>query len=158
MFQHYKDILARIAESPRWFDEQGVPRYCPFTPGAIANIYAHECALLEIACQGCGKSFIVAIDQKGANEAIAMPGQNVPWQKLADLIRSQKIEYSDPPNVECCGDGPSMTSVTKRVLEYWYRWEETYTEPGSAVVLVRARSMDWKRDPRLEIEIKSIDE
>jgi hypothetical protein len=157
MFQHYSDILTRIAEPPRWFDEQGVPRYCQFAPAEIANIYAHECALLEIACQGCGQTFIVALDQKAANESIAMPGQKAQWQKLAELIRSHRIEYSDLPNVDCCGAGPSMTSVTKRVLEYWYRWEETYTERGSTAVFVRARSGDWKRDPSLEIEIKSTD-
>jgi hypothetical protein len=32
MLQHYEDILSRIAEPPRWFDEQGVPRYCEFAP------------------------------------------------------------------------------------------------------------------------------
>ncbi len=153
MFTHYGDILSRIAQPPRWFDEQGVPRYCDFAPDRIANIHAHECALLEIACQDCGQPFIVAIDQKGANEAIAIVGHNTQWQKLAELVRSHRIQYSDPPNVGCCGADPSMTSVTKRVLEYWYRWEETYTEPGSTAVYVRARSMDWKRDPSLEIEI-----
>jgi len=45
MLQHYEDILSRIAEPPRWFDEQGVPRYCEFAPHCIANIYADECAL-----------------------------------------------------------------------------------------------------------------
>jgi hypothetical protein len=153
MFQHYDDILSRIAEPPSWFDEQGVPRYCDFAPNRIANIYAHECALLEIACQDCGQIFFVALDEKGANEAIAMPGRNSPWQKLAELIRSHMIEYSDPPNVDCCGAGPSMTSITRRVLEYWHRWQDTYTEPGSPAVLVRASSMDWQRDRSLEIEI-----
>jgi hypothetical protein len=152
MFHHYEDILSRIAEPPRWFDEQGVPRYCDFAPNQLANIYAHECALLEIACQGCGHIFIVALDDKGANEAIAMPGRNSPWQKLADLIRSHMIEYSDPPNIGCCGAGPSMSSTARRVLEYWSRYQNTYTEPGSTVQFVRG-PFDWQRDRNLEIEI-----
>jgi hypothetical protein len=42
MLQHYEDILSRIAEPPRGFDEHGVPRYCDFAPHRIANIYARE--------------------------------------------------------------------------------------------------------------------
>jgi hypothetical protein len=42
MLQHYEDILSRIAEPPRWFDEQGVPRYCEFAPHRIANIHARR--------------------------------------------------------------------------------------------------------------------
>jgi DNA-directed RNA polymerase subunit N (RpoN/RPB10) len=60
MLQHYEDILSRISEPPRWFDEQGVPRYCEFAPDRIAN--ARECALLAIECQSCGRPFIVALD------------------------------------------------------------------------------------------------
>ena len=40
MLPNYEDILSRIAEPPRWFDEQGVPRYCEFAPHRIANIYS----------------------------------------------------------------------------------------------------------------------
>ena len=57
MLQHYEDIFSRIAEPPRWFDEQGVPRYCEFAPDRIANIHAQECALLAIECQSCGRPF-----------------------------------------------------------------------------------------------------
>jgi hypothetical protein len=37
----------------------------------------------------------------------------------------------------------------RRVLKYWYRWEDTYTAPGSPAVLVRASSMRFS----VEIEI-----
>ena len=46
MFQHYHDIQSRIAELPRWFDEQGVPRYCdPYDPDKRAH--SHLRAELE---------------------------------------------------------------------------------------------------------------
>jgi hypothetical protein len=109
MFRHYEDILSRIAEPPRWFDEQGVPRYCEFAPDRIANIYAHECALLDIECQNCGRVFVVALDERTANHnVIRRPGYDPPWRTLADIIRSHEIEYRDPPNVECCPVGAAL--------------------------------------------------
>jgi hypothetical protein len=45
-----------------------------------------------------------------------------------------------------------MTSAARRVLEYWERIQETYTEPGSTLLLTRGRR-DWQRDHSLEIEI-----
>jgi hypothetical protein len=53
MHNYYKDIISKIPEEPQWFDEEAVPRYCPFTPDKLANIYADECALVLIQCQGC---------------------------------------------------------------------------------------------------------
>jgi hypothetical protein len=130
-----------------------VPRYCDFAPHRIANIYARECALLAIECQNCGRPFIVALDERAANNnVISRPGQEPPWRTLADIIRSHQIEYRDPPNVECCPVGASMTSTTRRVLEYWERHQETYTEPGSSLLLTRGPP-EWQRDHSLEIEI-----
>jgi hypothetical protein len=63
MFHHYEDIISRIAEPPRWYDEQGVPRYCDFAPNVIGNIYANECVLLEIECSGCDQIIIAALDE-----------------------------------------------------------------------------------------------
>jgi len=152
MFHHYHDIISRIAEPPRWYDELGVPRYCDFAPNAIANIYADECVLLEIECSGCGQIIIAALDDKGANDALWIPGQPRTRHKIADLIRSGELDYGDPPNVDCCRAGPSQTAITRRVIEYWSRYQETYTEPGSSVRFVRG-SFDWQRDRSLEIEI-----
>ena len=96
MLPNYEDILSRIAEPPRWFDEQGVPRYCEFAPHHIANIYANECALLAIECQSCGRPFIVALDAAMANhKAINPKGRE--WRTLADIIRSHQIEYGTLP-------------------------------------------------------------
>jgi len=153
MLPNYEDIISRIAEPPRWFDEQGVPRYCDFAPRRIANIHARECALLAIECQNCGRPFVVALDDRAANrKVISRPGQEREWRTLADIIRSHQIQYRDPPNVECCPVGATMTSTTRRVLEYWERIQETYTDPDTGILLSRGRR-DWTRDHALEIEI-----
>ena len=153
MLPNYEDILSRIAEPPRWFDEQGVPRYCDFAPRRIANIYARECALVAIECQSCGRPFIVALDTGTANSnVISSPGHEPPWRSLAEIIRSHQIEYRDPPNVECCGVGAMQTSITRRVLEYWERIQETYRDTGTGILQSRGRR-DWTRDHSLEIEI-----
>lgn len=158
MLPHYEDILSRIAEPPRWFDEQGVPRYCEFAPHRIANIYARECALLAIECQSCGRPFVVALDDRAANHnVISTPGQEKEWRTLADIIRSHQIEYRDPPNVECCPDGATQTSITRRVLEYWERIPETYTDPATGTRAIRGHRV-WTRDHSLEIEIRDAGE
>ena len=82
----------------------------------------------------------------------AGPDKEREWRPLADIIRSHEIEYRDPPNVECCPDGPSQTSITRRVLEYWERIQETYRDTGTGILQSRGRR-DWTRDHSLEIEI-----
>jgi hypothetical protein len=156
MFHYYEDIISRIAEPPRWYDDQGVPRYCDFAPYEIANIYADECVLLEIMCSGCDRIIIAALDDRGANEAISVPHRDNPRRKIADLIRSHELFFGDPPNVDCCRGGPSTTAKTLRVIEYWARYQDTYTEPGSSVRFVRG-SFDWQRDQSLEIELPQTD-
>ena len=125
----YRDILDRIHEPPRWFDEEAVPRYCRFAPSEIANIYASECALLVIECQNCRRPFDVAmswhrLDERGS---------------LSDRVRNQTIHYGDPPNVECCDSGLAMNSVPVRVLEFWEN----------------QRGHDWVRVPLLEAEVRA---
>jgi len=117
----YKDIRAGLGE-PFWWDEFAVPRYCEFHPNEIAKIHAYECCLLEIACQNCGRRFLVCLsrspvwDEVGGGSAVT----------LAERISEDWMTYADPPNVGCCGAGPSMTSNVLRVVEYWkwLPWEE----------------------------------
>lgn len=110
MKQNYVDIYSRIPESPKWYDENGVPRYSGFCPEDVADIYACEAALFLIECQGCGRQFTVAI-----SEDRFLSG------KIADSIQDSCLTYGDPPNVGCCRVGASMTTETLRVLEYWKR-------------------------------------
>ena len=133
MKANYKDILDRIAEEPIWFDEAGVPRYCDFSPNEISNIYAKEVALVEIACQNCGTRFNVAIAYDPMADLIT------PWKDMqftmVDSIKGGGIGYGDPPNIWCCPPGPTMSSDTIRVIEFWYK----------------NKDLSWERDPKLEI-------
>lgn len=113
MKHYYKDILKKIAEEPAWFDEHGVPRYEPFAIDCIANIYANEVALCEIACQNCGHVFIVAISQDIFEE------MEYGHKLHEEIVKDGELAYGDPPNVMCCLSGPTMTSEFKRVVEFW---------------------------------------
>lgn len=110
MKQNYVDIYSRISEAPKWYDENGVPRYSDFRPEDVADFYAREAALLLIACQACGRRFSVAVSEDRFSRG-----------KIANSIRDSCITYDDPPNVGCCQIGVSMMSESLRVLEYWKR-------------------------------------
>lgn len=133
MNHSFDDIRDAIARAPSWFDDGGVPRYCEFRPWQLADIYANEAALLLIACQGCGHEFKVSVSLNSFDRYIRSPGRKL----LADLIKERAVGYGDPPNIGCCASGPTMTSDTKRVLEFW-----------------RREKIEWQRDPSLEIEIE----
>lgn len=126
MHQHFQDILERIAEPPSWFDENGTPRYGAFGPERVNNIYVQEAALAEIECQACRTRFRVALTDALASRT----------ESLGDTIRLRTVDYGDPPNMNCCPAGPTMSSVMRHIAEYWYRDYEI--------------GLDWIRDPRLE--------
>lgn len=126
MHNNYRDILDRIAEAPSWFDDAAVPRYEPFAPTDLANIYADEAALAEVSCQNCGRLFRVALTGAFADRGFS----------LSDSIRLGRVSYGDPPNVGCCDAGPAMTSDMRSVLEYWARNREV--------------DFGWRRDPMQE--------
>lgn len=126
MHQHYEDILSRINEPPAWFDDGGVPRFGEFSPQHLGNIYASEAALAEVSCQNCGIRFRVALTETFASKGFG----------LSDEIRLARVCYGDPPNIDCCGSGSSMTSIMHGILEYWSRDYEV--------------SANWQRDPTFE--------
>lgn len=129
---HYAGILAleTAYHKARWFDENGVPRFCEFAPSRLANtdIYLTECALLLITCQGCQHPFKVAIS-------------GTKWRAIFDAILNLEVEYGAPPNIQCCPAGPTMNSVPRRVLEYW-----SLIGPGPAYT-------DPIRDSQVELDI-----
>lgn len=134
MHTNYQDILSLTDKEPLWFDEQAVPRFCPFEPNKLANIYAHEACLLEIKCQACGSPFVVAMSYGSFEQ---MQG----YQRLSDQINSNnELFYGDPPNIGCCSGGMTMTSVAIRVLEFWFEDKTT--------------GYHWRRKPELERELK----
>lgn len=136
MHHHYKDITSRIAEPPKWFDENAVPRFDDFDHDAVANIYATEVALVEIACQSCGKRFAVAFSWSMGDFAL----HNAP--ALSDDVHA--LHFGDPPNVDhddACAGGATMNAESIRVLEFWRQGEDGI------------KRFEWSRDASLEINI-----
>ncbi len=119
MHHHFDDIRERINDSPKWWDENGVPRYCEFSPAETANIYRNECALCIIACQDCRHEFSVALSEDEMRMVHGRPS-------LAELIESGELHYGDPPNIHCCPAGPTMSSVMMRVVEFWKKPDGEY--------------------------------
>jgi len=127
MNRYYHEILAGMEYPPVWFDELGVPRWIPFRPNEVADVYAREAALVLIACQGCGHLFEVAFS-------------SFIKDRIASSIQDRSLFYGDPPNIRCCEVGPTMCSETKKVLQYWRRTD-----------------FEWCRDERLEIDFRDAD-
>ncbi len=132
MLHDYGDIRDRISEPAKWWDESGVPRYSDFAPRETANIYADECALVQIACQNCGTRFDVAFSR--SKSFAVLEGDKA---TLADRIRDGSLHYGDPPNTACCLAGPTMNCDDLRVIEYWHQ-----------------EKFESKRDETLEIALE----
>jgi len=132
MFTEYSDILDKIPEPPQWWDEHRVPRYVEFAPHRVADIYADEAALAEIACFGCLTIYKLACSSLDF-EAYERAGP-----PLAAAIRRGDLQLCDPPNPGCCRDGPSTGCYNLRILQYWCRRNDART---------------WTRDPSLEIDL-----
>lgn len=131
MKQKFEWFLRNLGE-PKWWEETGHPRYCDFSPDKTYNIYADEVALLEIACQDCGRRFSVSMNWS--------TGEPFPLSKLIGSGSCQ-FGYGDPPNVGCCPAGPTMGSDGLRVIEFWEK----------------DGNFKWVRIPELEIDLGDID-
>jgi hypothetical protein len=106
MHTSYLDIIDELG-TPTWWDEHAVPRYCEFTTDRIADVYATECALVEIACQSCGHKY-----------QVAMSSGRMTSHSLSMRINQRWLHYGDPPNY-CCLIGATENSIPLRVLEFW---------------------------------------
>ncbi len=140
MLGDYEDIFVlamRLGETPRWFDEHGVPRFCDHHPSSCPDIYATEVALVLISCQRCGLKLPVQMSRG--------PGDVLRHDRitLTELVKDGTIHYGDPPAHEDRGDychaGCTMNCWDLRVIEFWCR-------SGSL-------GFEWARVPELEIEL-----
>ena len=120
MHQTYDDIKSRIQEEVSWYDQNGTPRYGKFTPKACPSIYTDQVILLRIACQQCGREFLVEMHAGWFEE-----------------LNPKKLHYGDPPshNDDCIG-GDTMNCNDIEVVEVWYRGKST--------------DFEWKRKSELE--------
>ena len=132
MHHDYADIRSKIPEDPKWFDEHSVPRYCDFSPSEVADIYAREACLALIACQNCGHKFKAAYAWSDFDKLADRPALSV-------IVPSKRLWRGDPPNINCCPAGPTMTSDDLEVLEFWTRDMNKFRK--------------WTRVPELEISL-----
>lgn len=150
MLHHYNDIRSRIPETPKWWDEQGVPRYCDFAPNECADIYAHEVALVDIACQACGRRFDVAFS---FDDIIWRNGKPEKRERFTPETITN-LHYGDPPNAGCCPAGPTMNCDDLRVKEFWRKGGDEFTKPDEKNPNLRVclpGYFDWRRVPELEV-------
>lgn len=113
----YIDIISKLG-APKWWDANGVPRYCDPHPKNASCIYAQEVAFAEIQCQSCCFMFVVEFNS-GIFDPVSM----------AEKIANHKLHYGDPPNYflegvpepHCCHAGATMTSDMVRVVSFWKR-------------------------------------
>ncbi|MEP1963851.1 hypothetical protein [Tateyamaria sp.] len=171
MHNYYRDILSRISDPVLWFDENAVPRFDPFEPGHVANIYAHEVALVRIECQCCGHPFDVAFTTPAGSKPLpSVEREDRRYPLLRDYIRAAQLHYGDPPNIECCVAGASMNSIPRTVLEYWVQpnilgegmgsgWprRQNPNNPDGFVqpmpTIINPDALKFRREPDLQIDI-----
>jgi len=141
----YKDIKSRISEEPKWYDENGTPRYCEFHPDESPNIYADEVVLLDIACQACERRFDVEINWH-ALSVISGGRPESPSEVLRKWLRNARsgmcpLHYGDPP-IHGCATGNTMNCIDIAVKQFW-----------------KKESMkEWERVPELEVPLESLDD
>lgn len=117
----YSDILKRLGE-PLWWDENGVPRYEPFSP-ELCRPYTKYVALLLISCQDCGRRYKVAVSYNDMRiSEIEQLGYKF---ELPTKESPGFFEYGDPPFHldDDCWAGYCMLSNTLQILEFWERKE-----------------------------------
>jgi hypothetical protein len=131
----YADLLVRIEQPPRWWDENGCPRWSEWDPGWGADPYAEQKALLEIACQACGQRFSVLVSLNSHSLLTILRRREGEASALGERVRRGSVHYGDPPQHGCVGD--TMTSESVRVVQFWER--------------DRGVTYGWKRVPELEI-------
>lgn len=142
----YIDIREKLGE-PRWYDEHGVPRYCEFSPDKC-GIYIDYVALVRIACQDCGKEFLVA-SELNVMDVQMLKYRKDDWEPALPNPEECSIgsfHYGDPPSHtsghwnRCVGD--TMNSIPLEVIEFWDR---------------RANHSEWQRRPECEGVIEDYD-
>lgn len=148
----YIDIRKKIKEEPRWFDENGVPRYDKFSPDLSPNIYAEEVVLVEIACQNCEKRFFVEMNwSKYSSILRGSKGKSLKEiekesfkERVKSWLKDKKcfpLHYGDPPHHNlgenrCVGETENCYDL--RIVEFW------------------RRKFEWRRLRRYEVELERI--
>ncbi len=146
MLREYSDIIKRLGP-PLWFDDNGVPRYEPFHP-SMCGIYDEYVALLDLRCQRCSSSILVAVERRKYQYWPEIKETQLPHEKTGDL---GGFHYGDPPRHNMDGSyhnkgdgwgshcsGVTMTSFPARIIEFWFKNADH----------------NWERDPAKEFEFR----
>lgn len=125
----FLDIKDRIDEQPRWYDENGTPRYEEFSPDLSPNIYADEVILIEIACQHCREKFLVEMNWGIMHVVLEVYNKEPFSVRLTQWLRNRNgnfcpIHYGDPPNHMCIGD--TMNCIDLRIIEFHKKIEHRF--------------------------------
>src|SRR3989454_3011954 len=91
MLRSYDDIRSRIKDAIRWWDDNGVPRYCDFSPEEC-GVYDVVVALVEVGCQACMERFRVAVTFD--RESLRQVGERYALPTAGNI---GTFRYGDPP-------------------------------------------------------------
>jgi len=109
---------------PRWWDENGTPRFAVHHPSLCADIGASEVALVKIACQACLQVFEVQMSwgmRRAAEHAAFGHGQHGGSPaihvvtELSDFVEARTLHYGDPPYHEHARCTRSRSCAAARV-------------------------------------------
>lgn len=92
MYPTYRDLREAL-ETPKWWDCQGVPRYCDFSPDVAGEIYCEWVSLMTVVCQDCEAEF-------QCSNAISLTDA---WLRDKDL---KNVAEDMVPRVAHWGDAP----------------------------------------------------
>lgn len=144
MLRSYYDIISKLG-SPKWFDNNGVPRYEDFVPW-LCGVYVDYIAYINLRCQGCNNSFMVTVERRKFRLYPEIAQTNLPNKETGDL---GDFHYGDPPRHNTDGTfhpanwdlhcvGVTMNSYPARIVEFW----------------LKNQDHDWERDPTKEFEFR----
>lgn len=125
MWPGYEDIRSLTDRDPDWFDQNGTPRYAPFSPGLL-GVYDTVAVLAEVVCPACSWEGKVGI---GWPE-YEISASNVVRHSTEDLVR--RCSYGDAPRHGCVGD-----TMVVDIVSIEQAWE-------------RRGRREWERRPDLE--------
>jgi len=111
----YNDIRSRIAEEPKWFTVDGVPRYEEFTPKML-GVYDNLAGLFVVRCQSCGRTMLVG-DGTPRLSLLRVALGKTNQLTIEEFTRGWAC--GDPPRHDCPGAGETMSATEIAVMEAW---------------------------------------
>jgi hypothetical protein len=124
MYPLYSDIRSKLG-TPKWHDQNGVPRYDDFHP-SLLGVYDKFAALFLVECQSCYSVFPCAI---GAPDLLFKDKEVLKIETIEDFIDNYVV-WGDAPwhNDEYQCAGTTMSSDVTEILSAWrkdnFEWSQ----------------------------------